>query len=336
MINALPGLPAPSALPATSPTAAEATALPADGLALFQALLGSGLPASGAELKAAAVPAKPEALEPDADAEGAVAQADALAALWLQWLRPMPAASASPAPPDVAAGAEAAPSAPDKAAVAKALSLPVVVETLQPTDLIEQATPSEGALLPEVPVLASIERESAAEIRDVPLPLLPAPAAEQGRNTFASMLPAMPGSAAPAAAPAPPPPGALDTRQADWTQALGEHIAWSLDAQQDAVIELHPAELGSLNVRVEMRGNDAQVTIVAGTPAARELLQQSLPQLRELLSVQGLNLARAQIERPAGAGFGQSNQTGSDGRERGMPSRGRRALTGLLLVDSYA
>ncbi|HEY1078430.1 MAG TPA: flagellar hook-length control protein FliK [Fontimonas sp.] len=270
----------------------------------------------------------------DESADGA-----SLLGLWLQWMRPLPPPVADPTP---AAGSEAAAALPKTAASAASVAqaLPPALATLS------EALPEGGGLeLPQTGAdpLATTLAEAAAGTASVNPQSFAAIVDASASAPPPTLLPldvAMTTAQSPVSASQPPapsaPPPVIDTRQADWTQQLGEHIAWSLDEQQDAVIELHPAELGSLSVRVEMRGNDAQVTIVAASAAARDLLQQSLPQLRELLSVQGLNLARAQVERSSAGHNGNPAQGEGNARERGSGSRGRRALGALLLVDAYA
>jgi flagellar hook-length control protein FliK len=165
-------------------------------------------------------------------------------------------------------------------------------------------------------------------------------AASAPQPSVAAVMPPAPTGATPhAAASAPMPPAAppaLDLLATDWTATLGEHIAWSA-AQGDgeAQVELHPAELGSLTIRVETQGDQARVSIVAAEPAARELLQQSLPLLRDLMNAQGLNLARAQVERPSSS-RGQADGGASDGRSSPTSTPMRRRVTQVQLVDAYA
>ncbi len=125
----------------------------------------------------------------------------------------------------------------------------------------------------------------------------------------------------------PPPP--LHLADADMAADLGERIEWQL--QQgigEATLELHPAELGALTVRIETQGQQAQVLILAAEPAARALLQQSLPQLRDLLSQSGLSMTRGQVE----AGERRGDRAGA---ATGVTET-RRRITNVALVDAYA
>jgi flagellar hook-length control protein FliK len=87
-----------------------------------------------------------------------------------------------------------------------------------------------------------------------------------------------------------------------------------------------------------MRGDTAQVSFAADNPATRALLADSLPQLRELMSVQGLQLLRAQVEQRVGA-TRSSDTAFSQSRERGDGRDGIavvRRVTKLELLDAYA
>lgn len=359
-----------AAPPASNPTVAGPGADAA--AACFQSLL---LPVTATlvEAPASALPdaAQPEVdvdeeLEAGAGAEDAkeAPSAQALAMnLLLQWLHPAPATSSSPpssrlsasapgststneVPPQVIAPLLPALAASTAAAAITAPSVetsitspplspasadvPIALDAAfkNPLEAPASAAPAGIDAAPAREAAPLLTSPPGANLTEAPAPLaqIPTPTliVETGARIAAPPVPAG------------PPPQALHTTEPDWPLALGEHITWSLDHQQAAAtIELHPAELGSLVVRIETRGGDAQVTIIAATAAARDLLQQSLPQLRELLMVQGLNLSRAQIDRPSAAGQGAQQDLQSF-RERGQGSGGRRRVGRLLLVDAYA
>lgn len=115
-------------------------------------------------------------------------------------------------------------------------------------------------------------------------------------------LPAAAPVTAPAASGAPTvplPPLTLPRTVDDsaWAAALGERLVWAADeGLAEAMIELHPRELGPIRIRIETSGNATSVNFQASQAATRELLGAALPQLRELLSAQGLQLTRSQIE----------------------------------------
>ncbi len=363
---------ATGASPATaSPTAASPAAETTAPIASFHSLLlPAAVPTAEGALPSGSDPASPTVIADEAlpvDAEDPVDERstqEAAVSLLLQWLRPAPAAS--PAPPSSRPSASATPIAASTVspqAIAPLLnalttSAPAAVAADAATVATTPVSPSPPPASADRPMPADAVFEHQLELRPLPATVASDTAPLQELASPMASNPGVSATEAPASlappsvataplveagvrapvpsAPASPPPQTLQMTEADWPLALGEQIAWSLDHQQpEATIELHPAELGSLVVRIETRGADAQVTIVAATAAARDLLQQSLPQLRELLMVQGLNLSRAQIDRPSAAGQGQQQDQPSF-RERGPGGGSRRRVGRLLLVDAYA
>ncbi|WP_159431095.1 flagellar hook-length control protein FliK [Fontimonas thermophila] len=116
---------------------------------------------------------------------------------------------------------------------------------------------------------------------------------------------------------------------------LAEHIVWQIDdGIGEAKIELHPAELGALTVRVEIHGDRASVHIIAAEAATRVLLGQALPQLRELLGHSGLQLARSHIE-PVARRDADERPTVDTTAEVTAPRPARRRITPVVFVDAY-
>jgi flagellar hook-length control protein FliK len=62
-----------------------------------------------------------------------------------------------------------------------------------------------------------------------------------------------------------------------------------------AELTLNPAELGPVSIRVDMNADHASLQIVAASPETRTALEQSLPQLRDLLASQGITLGQASV-----------------------------------------
>ena len=81
------------------------------------------------------------------------------------------------------------------------------------------------------------------------------------------------------------------------------HEKISLMAGKDlhtATIRLDPAELGSLHIKLVLQNDQVNVTIQAQNGHSRDLLEQQLPRLRELLQQQGINLADSQVQADSG------------------------------------
>lgn len=71
-------------------------------------------------------------------------------------------------------------------------------------------------------------------------------------------------------------------------QALGERVAWMIDREVGtAQLRLNPPQLGPVEVRVQVSGDQASVSFAAHNLAARDALEQAMPRLREMLGAQG-------------------------------------------------
>lgn len=169
------------------------------------------------------------------------------------------------------------------------------------------------APIPAAPGNATADSLSAAT------PLLTATAPPLGSpptapsNLFVLMPPAT-AVAATAAQPVPAslPPVMMDTP--DWPQRLGEQIHWRLgEGVQEARIEISPRELGTVDVHLSMNDSGLRVHLSAAQAQTRELLQNELPRLREILQQAGVQLADAQVGREAPGRDTARNRTQGQG-----------------------
>ncbi|WEN14606.1 flagellar hook-length control protein FliK [Rhodanobacter sp. AS-Z3] len=119
----------------------------------------------------------------------------------------------------------------------------------------------------------------------------------------ASTMPAATAPAAPVSVPLASPVGTPA-----FTQELGQQVAWfvSHDVKQ-ASIRLHPEELGSLDLKISVSHGRVDVSFQAQHPGAVTALQQSLPQLGDMLAQHGLSLGNAEV--------GQQQQQGDRGSQ---------------------
>lgn len=79
-------------------------------------------------------------------------------------------------------------------------------------------------------------------------------------------------------------------------QALADRISlMQARGMQVAEMRLDPPHLGSVRVQIRMQGEQASVVFQAANAHARDLLEQSLPRLREMMAEEGLQLADAQV-----------------------------------------
>ncbi|GIZ12173.1 flagellar hook-length control protein FliK [Pseudomonas sp. NCCP-436] len=106
----------------------------------------------------------------------------------------------------------------------------------------------------------------------------------------------------------------LIMQQAGWSEALVERVMWlSSQNLQSAEIQLDPAELGRLEVRVNLTQDQAQVSFASANAGVREALEGQMHRLRELFTQQGMNLADANVSDHA---QGREGQEAREGRAR--------------------
>jgi len=124
-----------------------------------------------------------------------------------------------------------------------------------------------------------------------------------------------------ARATAPQPPLALPAnpvQQPAFEQALGERLAWLVqEGRHDARIKLHPAELGSIDIRLSLDGDTTRISLASPHAAVRDALEQAVPRLRELLGSAGLDLGQVNV------GTGDARSHGDLGRPTSPSPSGR-------------
>lgn len=101
-----------------------------------------------------------------------------------------------------------------------------------------------------------------------------------------------------------------------WGEAVTEKVMWmSSKGIKEATIQLDPPELGSLQIKVGLIQDQAQVSFTVQNPSVREALDQQSMRLREMFAEDGLNLTDVDVS-------DQSSQEES-GEEQGQRSFGQ-------------
>lgn len=133
-----------------------------------------------------------------------------------------------------------------------------------------------------------------------------------------------------------------------WANELGDRLAWVANNRFGAAtLQVNPPQLGPIEVRILMSGDQATVSFAAVQPQTREAIQQALPVLATSFASQGLSLGQASVGRDhLPQQGGQGGSTGSAGGQSGLtatavgsvessagsnPTRG-----GNGLVDTFA
>ena len=99
-------------------------------------------------------------------------------------------------------------------------------------------------------------------------------------------------------------------------QQILEHLnvkTWRV-AQREVRIQLHPEEMGRLNMEIGMKDHQVIVKIHVENPFVKDLIENNLAQLREGLLDQGMRMDRCSVT--VGDHFQhQSGRDGDDGTE---------------------
>ncbi|MEE3216445.1 MAG: flagellar hook-length control protein FliK, partial [Pseudomonadota bacterium] len=177
---------------------------------------------------------------------------------------------------------------------------------------------SDAAQPPAPTTLASGMLQGASEAADQPRSesSLEARAATDGLAAPASLNSR--GAAPLAASALPASAAALSLNHNAWPQQLGHTLArlssQAGDAEQKIELRLHPAELGSLGVTLKLGEHGAQAQFFSAHAQVRQTLEQAIPQLREALAEQGIQLGDASVSdqgtHPGSQGNAQDSAAG--------------------------
>ncbi len=81
-----------------------------------------------------------------------------------------------------------------------------------------------------------------------------------------------------------------------WSSELGDRILFMANQKlQAAEIRLNPPNLGLLEVKLAISGDQAQLVFQSGNANVREVLESAVPRIREMLEQNGINLADVNI-----------------------------------------
>jgi flagellar hook-length control protein FliK len=111
-------------------------------------------------------------------------------------------------------------------------------------------------------------------------------------GTTASISRTLASSAPFSASPTPTP----DLHGEQFDQALGARVSWLADQKiGHAHIRINPAELGPVEVRLHLNGDQVNASFLSAQPEVRQALESSLPRLREMLGQHGFQLGQADV-----------------------------------------
>lgn len=215
--------------------------------------------------------------------------------------------------------------------------------------------PGDGAPVPGADQAASAALVSTLDSSDTKDAAVPSKS-----EAFADKLTALSQALSTPAATARPvtataPGQALNPQAGNFSEAVVDKVMWmSSQNLKTADIQMEPAQLGKLEVRIDMTQDQTQVTFASPHADVREALDNGSQRLRELFAQQGMNLANVNVsDQSSGQGWQQAQQgTQQEGSRRGRggvaggseeepvasvaETRGTTSLAARSLVDYYA
>jgi hypothetical protein len=82
----------------------------------------------------------------------------------------------------------------------------------------------------------------------------------------------------------------------DWGDAMGQKIVWLTGrAIQSAEIHLNPADLGPIEVKINVQNEQASVTFHAQNSTVRDMLESNVHRLRDMMESNGVDLAEVSV-----------------------------------------
>jgi len=114
--------------------------------------------------------------------------------------------------------------------------------------------------------------------------------------------------------------------QKSWGQEFSQRISMMISngQQQVAELQLNPARMGSISVRVQLDDEKANISFVTTQTAVKEAIEVSLPRLKEQLEQQGLDLGQVDVSSQ------DAEQTSEDDADRKMMASEDEAETEMM------
>jgi len=132
----------------------------------------------------------------------------------------------------------------------------------------------------------------------------------------------------------------------DWGQAMSQRIMWLVNRGISAAeLQLNPRDLGPVDVRINVNGEQTSVQFTSQHAAVREALESSVVRLREMMESSGLDLADVNVSDQSPSEQAQSDSSrssdtastdGSDEPDEGLETQTVQRMESDGLVDFYA
>ncbi|MEH6625195.1 MAG: flagellar hook-length control protein FliK [Motiliproteus sp.] len=111
-----------------------------------------------------------------------------------------------------------------------------------------------------------------------------------------------------------------------WTPGLSQRVVWMSNQQVGfAELRLDPPDLGSLNIRLSIQNDQASLSFTSPHAHVREILEQQMPRLREMLAENGIELQHSDV----------SDQSSSQQSNKDDNAASRSAVGSEMADDSF-
>lgn len=141
----------------------------------------------------------------------------------------------------------------------------------------------------------------------------------------------------------------MSMNKPEWSNELGDRVLWMTRQDvQSARIQINPPHLGPIEVRVSIQNDTAHVAFSAHHAQVREVIEQAIPRLREMLDSSGFTQANVDVsdhsfaktrEQLADQGFNQAWDEQADDasfEEVGVTVSSVKEMQGQGLIDYFA
>ncbi|WP_312053199.1 flagellar hook-length control protein FliK [Pantoea brenneri] len=94
-----------------------------------------------------------------------------------------------------------------------------------------------------------------------------------------------------------------------WQQSLGQQLAcFTRNGIQHAELRLHPEELGSIQITLQLKNEQAQMHFVSASHQVRAAIEAAVPHLRSSLAESGIELGQSSVGADSSSGWNESGQ----------------------------
>jgi len=87
----------------------------------------------------------------------------------------------------------------------------------------------------------------------------------------------------------------VPVQDARWQKAFSQRVVWSVGNNQSAQLRIHPAELGRIDIQVNVENDKASVVFNTQHGTVKDAIESAVPRLRDMLAEQGVDLVDVDV-----------------------------------------